>query len=68
MLRPVARRAQVTEAVTGPLLAQADRAARRAVQTLPDTASPLPLFALAGSLSLLGGLGLTLRRRLFART
>jgi hypothetical protein len=36
-------------------------------EALPDTASPLPLFAATGLLSLLGGLGLTLRRRFVRR-
>lgn len=39
----------------------AQRDTRPAV--LPTTAGPLPWFALAGFMSLLGGLGLTLRRR-----
>lgn len=34
---------------------------------LPDTAGPLPWFAATGLLSLLGGLGLTLRRRFGGR-
>jgi hypothetical protein len=47
-----------------PLLAQADPApAGPSARRLPSTAGPLPLFALAGLLSLLGGLGLTIRRR-----
>jgi len=41
-------------------MAQADR---RPVAVLPATAGPLPLLALGGLFSLLGGLGLTLRRR-----
>jgi hypothetical protein len=40
-------------------VAQQDRRA----STLPRTAGPLPWFALGGALSLLGGLGLRLRRR-----
>jgi len=43
-------------------VAQADRAPAR---TLPSTAGPLPLLVLAGLMSLLGGLGLTIRRRFF---
>ena len=44
-------------------LAQVDRAP---AQTLPSTAGPLPLLVLAGLMSLLGGLGMTIRRRFFA--
>lgn len=36
----------------------------RQQETLPATAGPLPIIALGGMLSLLGGLGLTTRRRL----
>jgi hypothetical protein len=44
-------------------LAQAEpRPARRAT-TLPATAGPLPLFALGGVFAMLGGLGMTIRRR-----
>lgn len=44
-------------------LAKAEpRPARRAT-TLPATAGPLPLFALGGVLAMLGGLGMTMRRR-----
>jgi hypothetical protein len=52
------------------LLAQADPGPARAtpVQRLPATAGPLPWFALAGLISLLSGLGLTIRRRFFARS
>lgn len=68
---PVERSAEVSQEpappVTGPLLAQADRTPGRTPAVLPDTAGPLPLFALAGVLSLLGGLGLTIRRRFLAR-
>jgi hypothetical protein len=41
------------------LAAQADTAAAR---ELPRTAGPLPILALAGAISLLGGLGLTIAR------
>jgi hypothetical protein len=41
------------------MVAQQDRRA----STLPRTAGPLPWFALGGALSLMGGLGLMLRRR-----
>jgi len=37
-------------------------------QELPATAGPLPMLGLAGLLSLLGGLGLTMRRRLGRKT
>jgi hypothetical protein len=52
------------------LLAQTDPTPARATtaQRLPATAGPLPLFALAGLVSLLGGLGLTIRRRIFNRS
>jgi hypothetical protein len=51
------------------LLAQANPApVRTTARRLPSTAGPLPLFALGGLMSLLGGLGLTIRRRLFARS
>lgn len=44
-------------------MAQADTQARTRDTELPRTAGPLPIFALGGLLSLLGGLGLTVRRR-----
>lgn len=47
-----------TAAATQPMVAQRDLPAE-----LPRTAGPLPWLALGGLLSLLGGLGLTLRRR-----
>jgi hypothetical protein len=52
------------------LLAQTDPAPARATtaRRLPATAGLLPLFALAGLMSLLGGLGLTIRRRLLNRS
>lgn len=71
VLEPVERRAEVSpepaRAAAEPLLAQADRTPGRTPAVLPDTAGPLPLFALAGLLSMLGGLGLAIRRRFFAR-
>jgi hypothetical protein len=72
VLAPVERRSaavspEPAQAVTEPLLAQADRAPGRTPAVLPDTAGPLPLFALAGLLSMLGGLALTIRRRFLAR-
>lgn len=69
VLEPSVRRVQVSPApqpAAAPLLAQAEPGRMPAV--LPATAGPLPWFALAGVLSLLAGGGLTLRRRLFART
>lgn len=44
-------------------LAQAEPRPARRSTTLPATAGPLPLFALGGLLSLLGGLGMTTMRR-----
>jgi hypothetical protein len=44
-------------------LAQADTQEDEYASRLPSTAGPLPLFALSGLMSLLGGLGLTLRRK-----
>jgi hypothetical protein len=69
--------AQIVREPTGPaqpnptaaqLLAQADPAPASATtaQQLPATAGPLPFFALAGLMSLLSGLGLTIRRRFLA--
>ncbi len=69
VLEPAVRRVQVaqepTQITAGPLLAQVNPTPGRAPQALPNTAGPLPLFALAGLLSVLGGLGLTIRRRFF---
>jgi hypothetical protein len=44
-------------------LAQADRTRTTRPDTLPATAGPLPILALGGLLSLLGGISLTMRRR-----
>lgn len=44
-------------------LAQAETRPARRATTLPATAGPLPLLALGGLLALLGGLGMTMRRR-----
>jgi hypothetical protein len=55
---------QLAQIVSAPVqLAQADPAPATAAQRLPNTAGPLPLFALAGLVSLLAGLSLTIRRR-----
>ena len=59
---------QPTSQAQTPLLAQADRVpAGTSTRRLPSTAGPLPLFALAGLISVLSGLGLTIRRRFLAR-
>jgi hypothetical protein len=71
---PGARTEQLAQIVTEPVqVAPADRAPAPAAQlaqadrtparTLPRTAGPLPFVALAGLMALLGGLGLTIRRR-----
>jgi hypothetical protein len=44
-------------------LAAAESRPARSASRLPATAGPLPLFALGGLMSMLGGLGLTLRRK-----
>ena len=44
-------------------LAQAETREEERASVLPSTAGPLPLFALGGLMSLLGGLGLTIRRK-----
>jgi hypothetical protein len=49
-----------------PRLAQVDPASP-SMTRLPDTAGPLPLFALGSVLSLFGGSALALRRRLRAQ-
>jgi hypothetical protein len=48
-------------------LARAEPRRTEPVRQLPSTAGPLPLIALGGALSLLGGIGLSLRRRFQAR-
>lgn len=56
--------AEQKSAKTQPVqLAQADTKKSERASVLPRTAGPLPLFALGGLLSLLGGLGLTIRRK-----
>lgn len=45
-------------------MAEANRNENERPDTLPATAGPLPIIALGGMFSLLGGLGLTTRRRL----
>lgn len=51
------------------VLAQADTDTNRDTldSDMPDTAGPLPLIALGGLMSLFGGLGLTIRRKLSKR-
>ena len=49
------------------VLAQADPEPAQIASDLPNTAGPLPLIALGGLLSMLGGLGLTMRRKLSKR-
>ncbi|HRQ63809.1 MAG TPA: hypothetical protein PKZ76_02915 [Xanthomonadaceae bacterium] len=59
------------EAAPRPAPAQLARAEPRQTETayrLPSTAGPLPLIALGGTLSLLAGLGLGLRRRFRSRS
>jgi hypothetical protein len=53
-----------TEPAREPWLALAGPAPTTPLR-LPDTAGPLPLFALSGALSMLGGVGLLIRRRFF---
>jgi hypothetical protein len=56
-------------ATSAPMVARSDETPRMVAQsvntpsTLPQTAGPLPWLALGGLLSMLGGLGLTMRRR-----
>jgi hypothetical protein len=50
-----------------PQLAQAAPAPATTIRQLPNTAGPLPLVALGGLISLLGGLSLSIRRRFFVR-
>jgi len=54
--------AQIVPPAQTAQLAQAERAPAAAAQRLPNTAGPLPLLAHAGLLSVLGGLGLSIRR------
>ncbi len=66
-LEPGAPPEQLAQIVVPPAetvqLAQADRAPAATAQRLPSTAGPLPFLALGGLVSLLGGLGLSIRRR-----
>jgi hypothetical protein len=64
---PLEELAEIVLPATSSLLAQAERTPGRTPALLPSTAGPLPWFALAGVLSLLGGVGLTVKRRFFAR-
>lgn len=54
---------RLAQADPAPQLAQADRAPAQVEPRLPSTAGPLPLTLLAGLVSALAGLGLTIRRR-----
>lgn len=63
---PVSERAQVVEPEVVEerrQLAQAEPATTSRPESLPATAGPLPIVALGGLLSLLGGMTLTMRRR-----
>lgn len=57
---PVERHVRVVEIRPDPYVAPARMVAAR---TMPSTAGPLPFLAIGGALALLGGLGLTIRRR-----
>jgi hypothetical protein len=77
-MEPGAPPEQLAQIVTQPReqLAQAQQPAQAqqqpaqarttVAQRLPDTAGPLPLLAAAGFMALLGGIGLTIRRRFFS--
>jgi hypothetical protein len=58
---------QTAQPAPTPRVAQAEPARASTLRQLPNTAGPLPLVALGGLMSLLGGLGLSLRRRFFVR-
>jgi hypothetical protein len=58
---------RVAQADPAPQLAQADRTPAQVEPRLPSTAGPLPLLLLAGLVSALVGLGLTVRRRFKAK-
>lgn len=60
MVEVVENRAPEAEPVR---LAQAEPRQASGTRTLPATAGPLPLFALGGLFAMLGGLGMTMRRR-----
>ena len=67
---PVSEQVQIVEpAAVQPArqMAQAQPTTTRRSATLPATAGPLPIIALGGLLSLLGGISLTMRRRLTRR-
>jgi hypothetical protein len=73
-VEPGAPPEQLAQIVTQPRqqLAQAEPAparttvAQRLPDRLPSTAGPLPMLAAAGLMALLGGIGLTIRRRFFS--
>jgi hypothetical protein len=54
---------RLAQADPAPQLAQAERGPAQAEPRLPSTAGPLPLLLIAGLVSALAGLGLTIRRR-----
>jgi hypothetical protein len=58
---------RVAQADPVPQLAQADRTPAQAEPRLPSTAGPLPLLLIAGLVSALAGLGLTIQRRFKAK-
>jgi LPXTG cell wall anchor motif len=72
---PPEQLAQIVRQPTSPaqanpaqLLAQNPTPRATTAQRLPATAGPLPFFAVAGLMSVLGGLGLTIRRRFLTRS
>jgi hypothetical protein len=58
---------RLAQAEPAPQLAQADRVPAQPEPRLPSTAGPLPLLLIAGVMSALAGLGLTIRRRFKAK-
>lgn len=61
---PETEQVRIIEPAKQQEIAKAQPAKSERPATLPATAGPLPIIALGGMLSLLGGLGLTTRRRL----
>lgn len=60
---PETEQVQIIEPRNERQMARAEPAKTTQPATLPATAGPLPIIALGGLLSLLGGIGLTVRRR-----